>query len=283
MDTAFFAEAPEPLLGAVSGGNPAQQDENAPAVALRDVRVETPDARRVILDIPVLSIGSGERVALIGPTGAGKTTLLRLINGYVRPHAGSVRTFGVETATRGARRTRSRVGYVFQNFALVERASVLDNVLMGRLGRSNPWLSLAGRFSEKDWRIVAKTIEEVGLADHATQRADRLSGGQRQRVAIARAVVQESDLILADEPISNLDPVLSINMLDLLAAWARCRRATLVMSLHQPRLVANRALRVIALNAGRLVFDGPPAHLTGHRLQRIFQPAAGWAGIPGAG
>ena len=269
----------KPTIGPISSGSSARPDETAPAVALRDVRVEVPAAGRVVLDIPALHIGIGESVALIGPSGAGKTTLLRAINGYVRLGAGSVRVFGVETAARDARRARRRVGYVFQDFALVERASVLDNVLMGRLGRSHPWLSLAGWFSDEDRRIAEAAIEEVGLSDHIAQRADSLSGGQQQRVAIARALVQEPELILADEPVSNLDPALTIDILELLCACVRRRAATLVVSLHQPRLAANYAARVIALNAGRLVFDGAPAQLSGRRLQQIFQPTAGPASL----
>ena len=168
------------------------------------------------------------------------------------------------------REIRARTGFVFQDFALVDRATVRQNVLNGRLGRTDILSSLLGRFSAQDQQAVDRALADTGIAELAERRADQLSGGQRQRVAIARCLAQNPDLILADEPISNLDPRTAGDMLALLARVARDRGATLVFTSHQPELAAKHADRIVALKAGRIAFDGPAADLNARDLDRIY-------------
>ncbi len=243
----------------------------APAVTLADVKVVYRPGGPPALEVPRLEIGQGERVAIIGPSGAGKTTLLRLINGFVRPDAGEVVIQGERATAMRRRDLRRRIGYIFQDFRLIERASAFQNVLCGRLGRADPWLTLLGAFSAADREIAMKAIEEVGLAGLAAKRADSLSGGEQQRVAIARVLAQEAEIILADEPVSSLDPVLTGDILGLLVEVSERHGATLIMALHQPVLGQRHGTRIIGLNAGRSVFDGAPEELDSRVLADIYR------------
>ena len=243
-----------------------------PAIVLDDVRVRYQAQKSLVLNIAHLSIRAGERVALIGPSGAGKTTLLRLLNGYVRPEAGRIRAFGAVVDAKSARHreVRRRMGFVFQEFSLVERATVFENVLWGRLGRVNPVLSLFGRFPKADKEIAMQAIAEVDLVEQANQRADTLSGGQKQRVAIARVLAQEARLILADEPVSNLDPALADDVLGLLADVSRRHHVTLMMSVHQPQLARRYAERIVGMRTGRVVFDEAAEAFNEAAMQSIY-------------
>ena len=216
-------------------------------------RGEVPAVDRISLSIP-----AGQRVAVIGPSGAGKTTLLRLVNGLIRPTAGRLAVLGVDLADGAARRRefRRRIGFVLQDFPLVERASVQRNVLCGRLGWTGGLAGLLGCFSETDRALAATAMEETGLADLARRRADSLSGGQRQRAAIARVLAQDPDLLTADEPVSNLDPVLATAMLRSLAGAGRRRGGTSVVAVHHPALAREFAERIVGMAAGRIVYDG---------------------------
>lgn len=241
-------------------------------LALHDVAVSYGRERRV-LEIDRLAVARGERVALIGPSGSGKTTLLRLANGYVRPERGAVDLFGERLESHGSGRQRSlrrRVGFVFQGFNLVERATVFENVLSGRLGKMGTLASLVGRFGSHHRRATMEAIEEVGLREQTWQRADTLSGGQQQRVGVARVVAQEAELILADEPVSNLDPRLAEDVLELLQEVAEHHRATLVCSLHQPDLARRFAERIVGLRAGRVVWDGAAEALDEGAIVTIY-------------
>ena len=228
------------------------------AIELQDVRHRFASRAEDALAIERLSIPVGQRVALIGHSGSGKTTLLRVINGLVRPLTGTVRVLGTDQSEAAARTRefRRRIGFVFQEFNLVERQNVYRNVLNGRLGWCGGPASLFGRFSETDRAIAMSAIEETGLVPLTRQRVDTLSGGQRQRVAIARVIAQAPELLCADEPVSNLDPVLSADMLGLIADAGRRNGASLVMIVHHPALAARHADRIIGLANGQIVHDG---------------------------
>jgi phosphonate transport system ATP-binding protein len=222
----------------------------------------------VSFDVP-----KGQFVAVIGLSGSGKSTLLRCINRLVEPTSGSVIWHGVDItqATRDDLRTiRRRIGMVFQHFNLVQRSSVLTNVLTGRLGYVNPALSLINRFPKKDVDAAMKQLERVGIADKAHIRADDLSGGQQQRVGIARAMIQDPEMILADEPVASLDPVLAHSIMQYLETINKEDGMTVMCSLHFLDLVHRYADRVVALNEGRLVFDGLPAEIDDDKFKEIY-------------
>jgi phosphonate transport system ATP-binding protein len=262
-------------LQALRPGGEAPPLGATPAVRLRDVRFRYAADGPLVLAIEHLSIESGERIAVIGPSGSGKTTLLRLLNGSLRAASGEVVVLGQRLlpGRRQRREQRRRIGMVYQDFALVERASVRDNALYGRLGYAHPWLSLIGHFSAEDRERAEAAVREVGLADQIDQRVDALSGGQRQRVAIARVLAQEPALILADEPISSLDPALTEGILSLLVEACERRGATLIMSLHQPQLARQHADRAVGISRGRIVFDGPTDRLTPQALHDVYGTA----------
>ncbi len=250
-----------------------------PVARLAHIVMHYPGQVRPALTIDQLAVNQGERIAVIGPSGGGKTTLLRLLNGTLRPTEGSIEILGERLAkqSRQPRELRRRTGMIFQDFALVERATVLGNVLSGRLGFAHPWLSLFGKFSDEDRRLALEAIAEVELLDKVQQRVDALSGGQRQRVAIARVLAQAPEMILADEPVSNLDPSLTQDVIDLLTAACQRRGAALVMALHQPDLAKTSMDRVIAVRSGEIVFDAPSEALTERARTRIYE-----RGQPGA-
>ena len=246
------------------------------ALDLRDVEVCYSE-KTAILSLTALAVNRGERVAVIGPSGCGKTTLLRFINGYVPGTAGRTEILGCSFASsanpipmRGDRKMRRRVGFVFQSFNLVERATVFENVLWGRLGRVGRLASLLRRFSETDRTAAIAAIEEVGLARKASRRIGELSGGQQQRVGVARVLAQEAELILADEPVSNLDPRLAEDVLELLVEVTNHHGATLLMALHQPQLACRHAERIIGLRQGRVVWDGPSTQLDNRAVTKVY-------------
>jgi phosphonate transport system ATP-binding protein len=229
-----------------------------------------------VLDIADLQVRQGERIALIGASGAGKTTLLTLIDGRLRGWGGEAWVLGHRLRPNAAppRAQRRETGFVFQEYALVEPASVRQNVLNGRLGRAHPLWSLAGHFAGEDAAAAMRAMADVGIADLAERRVDRLSGGQRQRVAIARCLAQDPRLILADEPVGNLDPANAEAILARLADHAKTHGATLIVSSHQPRLAAPFVDRFVALDRGRIAFDGPPDALKDVELRSIYDEAA---------
>lgn len=243
---------------------------DVPAIVLTDVRVGYDEEARPALHIDSLTIAAGEKIAVIGSSGAGKTSLVRLVNGLVRPRTGDAVVLGVNLSDPAARRRvfRRRIGCVFQEFNLVERASVFRNVLFGRLGWMHPLTSFLGWFSETDTELAGLAIRETGLGEYADRRVDSLSGGQRQRVAVARALAQNPEILTADEPVSNLDPVLAEDILALIAGAAEGRGAALMMIVHHPSLAQRYADRVIGLRDGRIVYDSATGAPLDARAQR---------------
>lgn len=231
---------------------------NGDVLALDDVSFEVPD---------------GQFLVAIGLSGAGKSTLLRCINRLVEPTSGRILWDGVDiTAASQAelRRIRRRIGMIFQQFNLVSRVSVLTNVLTGRLGYVSPALSLVNRFPREERERAMNRLERVGLADKAHQRADELSGGQQQRVGVARALMQDPDMMLADEPVASLDPVLAHSIMRYLEQLNKETGITVICSLHFLDLVQRYGDRAIALNEGRVVFDGLPKEIDDARFKAIY-------------
>jgi len=231
-----------------------------------------PDGTVALRDVS-FTVQEGEFLAVIGLSGSGKSTLLRCINRLIEPTSGRVIWNGIDvTAARGAelRRIRRQIGMIFQQFNLVKRSSVLTNVLSGRLGYADPWLSLLHIFPPADRQRALAALERVGIPDKVHSRADQLSGGQQQRVGIARALMQEPKLILADEPVASLDPVLAHSILQYLERLNKEDGITVLCSLHFLDLVHRYAGRVIGLKAGELVFEGRPQELTRARFKEVY-------------
>ncbi|MBF6615777.1 MAG: phosphonate ABC transporter ATP-binding protein [Candidimonas sp.] len=225
-----------------------------------------------------LHVGTGEMVALIGPSGSGKSTLLRHLSGLAcsdHNGAASVRILGRSVQEDGrldrrVRTVRADIGYIFQQFNLIGRISVLGNVLMGRLGRISVLRGTLGRFSAHDKALAMAALERVGLADLAGQRASTLSGGQQQRVAIARALAQQAELILADEPIASLDPESARKVMEILRDINETDGKTVVVTLHQVDYAARYCKRVVAMKSGTVHFDGSVSALTAPFLNQLY-------------
>ena len=214
----------------------------------------------------------GEFLVVIGLSGSGKSTLLRCINRLIEPTEGKIIWDNVDiTAAPPAelRRIRRKIGMVFQQFNLVKRSSVMTNVLSGRLGYVNPWTSLLGIWSQEDRQRAIQALDRVGIADKAHSRADALSGGQQQRVGIARALMQDPKLILADEPVASLDPVLSHSILQYLEQLNK-EGITVICSLHFLDLVHRYATRVVALKDGVKVFEGSAKEIDRAKFKEIY-------------
>ncbi|MGB7114983.1 MAG: phosphonate ABC transporter ATP-binding protein [Anaerolineales bacterium] len=219
------------------------------------------------------SVEQGEFLAVIGLSGSGKSTLLRCINRLIEPTEGQIIWNGVDVTSANQsdlRLIRRKIGMVFQHFNLVGRSQVITNVLAGRLGYVNPALSLVNRFPESDTEAALKQLERVEIANQAYKRADELSGGQQQRVGIARAMVQEPEMILADEPVASLDPVLAHSIMQYLEKINQEDGVTVLCSLHFLDLVHRYADRAIALNEGIMMFDGAPQAIDDEKFKEIY-------------
>lgn len=218
-------------------------------------------------------VPTGQFLAVIGLSGSGKSTLLRCINRLIEPTAGEIIWNGlnITAATHDELRyIRRKIGMVFQHFNLVLRSKVITNVLAGRLGYVNPAWSLINRFPKEDIQMAMRQLERVGIADKAFNRADELSGGQQQRVGIARAMMQQPEMILADEPVASLDPVLAHSIMQYLENINKEDGVTVLCSLHFLDLVHRYADRVIALKEGMLVFDGLPEEIDDKKFKEIY-------------
>ena len=215
----------------------------------------------------------GQLLGLIGPSGAGKSTLIRCVNRLVEPTGGSIRLRDVTLSSlSGAdlRKARRRIGMIFQEYALVERLTVMENVLSGRLGYVGFWASWFRRFPEADIERAFALLDRVGLMDHVDKRADALSGGQRQRVGIARALAQDPELLLIDEPTASLDPKTSRQVMRLITELCAERGLAGIVNIHDVELAQMFLPRIIGLRAGEIVYDGPASGLNAEVLTRIY-------------
>ncbi len=229
-----------------------------------------------------LTVPDGEVVALIGPSGAGKSTLIRCTNRLVEPTEGTVELDGQDItalAPAALRLARRRMGMIFQEFALIERLTVMENVLSGRLGYVGFWASWWRRFPPGDIQQAFQYLDRVGLAGFENKRADALSGGQRQRVGIARALMQAPALLLVDEPTASLDPRTSRQIMRLILELCDEGGLAAIINIHDVALARQFAHRIIGLRKGRLVFDGKPDSLTTDALTTIYGAEA-WATLP---
>ena len=227
-------------------------------LALKGINLEVPD---------------GQVMALIGPSGAGKSTVIRCINRLVEPTAGTVTLNEIEITTLGRgelRRARRRMGMIFQEYALVERLSVMENVLSGRLGYVGFWQSWFRRFPQPDIDEAFRLLTRVGLDHMADKRADELSGGQRQRVGICRALIQDPELLLVDEPTASLDPKTSRQIMRLIKELCAERKLSAIINIHDVMLAQMFAERIVGLQVGEIVYDGPPTDLTPEVLTKIY-------------
>lgn len=231
------------------------------------------DGGVLALDNVSFNVEQGEFLAVIGLSGSGKSTLLRCINRLVEPTAGQILWNGVDITAASQDellRIRRKIGMVFQHFNLVTRSTVITNVLTGRLGYVSTGRSLVNRFPKSDIDMALQQMDRVDITDQAYKRADELSGGQQQRVGIARAMVQEPEMILADEPVASLDPVLAHSIMQHLDQINKEDGATVLCSLHFLDLVHQYADRAIALNDGLLMFDGTPQAIDDEKFKEIY-------------
>lgn len=242
------------------------------ALSIRGLSKEYVPGKPVLRAID-LDIDSSGITAIIGPSGTGKSTLIRCINRLVEPTAGSV-VFQTQDLTqldrRALRLARRQIGMVFQEYNLVERLSVMENVLTGRLGYLSAWKAWRRKYPQQDIDRAFELLEIVGLSGFESQRADSLSGGQRQRVGIARAVMQNPRLLLADEPTSSLDPKTSVEIMQLLVSIGEKFDIPVVINMHDVDLARRFASRIVGMSGGQIVYDGAPSNLSDAVLRSIY-------------
>jgi phosphonate transport system ATP-binding protein len=243
-----------------------------PGLSIRQLEKSYTKGKPVLKGIS-LELGAREVVAIIGPSGTGKSTLIRCINRLVQPTAGEIWFQGqdlVALSRKDLREARRQIGMVFQEYNLVERLTVMENVLSGRLGYMSAWAAWLRRYRQEDIDLAFTLLEQVGLSGFEHQRADSLSGGQRQRVGIARAVMQHPKLLLADEPTSSLDPKTSVEVMQILVEMGERLQIPIVINMHDVALAQKFASRIIGMSGGAVVYDGSPSGLNTQILQSIY-------------
>ncbi|MGN6565194.1 MAG: phosphonate ABC transporter ATP-binding protein [Thermomicrobiales bacterium] len=248
----------------------------SPAIRVRNLSKQYPGGPLAMRDVS-LDVPRGQFVAVIGLSGAGKSTFLRSLNRLVDPTSGTIHINGVDvTAARGRelRHIRRRIGIIFQQFNLVRRLSVEQNVLSGRLGYQSGWRAAVPAFTHEDRVVAVQALERVGLGERRFARADALSGGQQQRVAIARALAQNPEIMLADEPVASLDPETSKTVLGYLRQVNQEDGITTLVNLHQLDYAREYADRIVGFREGRIVFDGTPDAVTDDVYNLVYVRAA---------
>jgi phosphonate transport system ATP-binding protein len=243
-----------------------------PGISIRQLEKSYTQGKPVLKGIS-LELGAREVVAIIGPSGTGKSTLIRCINRLVQPTTGEIWFQGRDLVTlsrRSLREARRQIGMVFQEYNLVERLTVMENALSGRLGYMSAWAAWLRRYRQEDIDLAFTLLDQVGLSGFEHQRADSLSGGQRQRVGIARAVMQHPKLLLADEPTSSLDPKTSVEVMQILMEMGERLQIPIVINMHDVALAQKFASRIIGMSGGMVVYDGPPTGLNTQILQSIY-------------
>lgn len=254
-------------------GHISRSRKTMPILNVRDLKVSyTPTGPKILKGL-TFGVNGDDFCAIIGPSGAGKSTLIRAINRLVEPTEGSIILFGQDVRalnTSELRHLRRRIGMIFQEFNLVNRMSVMDNVLAGRLGYTGPIRSLFRAFRREDIDRALHLLERVGLQDHVSKRADALSGGQRQRVGIARALMQQPDILLLDEPTSALDPKISRDVMGLIRELADEFKVPVLCNIHDVQLALETCNRIIGMQDGYKKFDGPAEGMRKEDLDEIY-------------
>jgi len=242
---------------------------------VRDLRKTYPTGDEALKGVS-LTVEGSETVAMIGPSGAGKSTFIQCINRLTEPSGGTVTLDGTELTALGKdelRSARRDIGMIFQEYNLVERLTVMENVLTGRLGYVSAWRAFRRDFPPEDIERAFDVLERVDLGDMENKRADELSGGQRQRVGIARAVIQQPKILLVDEPTSSLDPETSNTVMNLLTDIAAEQEVPVLINIHEVDLALEHADRIVGLHDGELVFEGTPADLDQQGLDQVYRGA----------
>ena len=237
---------------------------------IKGLRKTFDDGTRALQGVD-LSVKLGEFVVILGSSGSGKTTLLRSINGLVNPEAGEVKFCDRVISSATLPDLRKETGMVFQDFNLVNNLSSINNVLTGLLDSSNSFMSMLYLFSREQKMQALKCLEMVGLLDKAYSRVDKLSGGQKQRVGIARAIIKNPTLLLADEPVASLDPMISGSIMTLLRNIGHKIGLTVICNLHQVDIALKYSDRIVGLSGGRIVLDAPTKDLDEEYIRKIYQ------------